>query len=84
MRSAPSPLTLLVPGMTCRHCVRTVTAALRDLPGVAFVVADLATTTVELHGEPAVPEVLSALTGAGFAGTVVPAPGSAGDPATGG
>jgi hypothetical protein len=33
-------MTVLVPGMTCRHCVRKVTAALRDVAGVALVQAD--------------------------------------------
>ena len=66
-----STLTLLVPDMTCRHCVRKVTAALRDVPGVQLVLADLTTTTVVLHGDPTVAEVLAALDGARFPGTVV-------------
>ena len=65
-------VTLLVPEMTCRHCVRTVTAALRDVPGVELVQADVRTTTVVLFGEPAVTDVLAALKAAGFKGTVVP------------
>ena len=65
-------MTLLVPGMTCRRCVRKVTAALRDVAGVALVQADVRTTTVVLHGDAAVVEVLAALDGAGFTGTVVP------------
>ena len=67
-----STVALLVPGMTCRHCVRKVTAALRDVAGVALVQADVRTTTVVLHGDAAVAEVLSALDGAGFPGTVIP------------
>jgi len=67
-----SPLSLLVPGMTCRHCVRKVTAALRDVAGVALVQADVSTTTVVLHGNAPVAEVLAALDGAGFPGTVIP------------
>lgn len=66
-----STLTLLVPGMTCRHCVRKVTAVLRDVPGVQLVRADLTTTTVVLHGDPTVAEVLAALASARFPGTVV-------------
>lgn len=66
-----STLTLLVPGMTCRHCVRKVTAALRDVPGVQLVLADLTTTRVVLHGDPTVAEVLAALDSARFPGTVV-------------
>ncbi len=67
-------VTLLVPGMACRHCVRKVTAALRDVAGVALVQADVRTTTVVLHGDAAVEDVLAALDGAGFPGTVVPPP----------
>ena len=66
-----STLTLLVPGMTCRHCVRKVTAALRDVPGVQLVQADLTTSTVVLDGDPTVVDVLAALESAGFPGTVV-------------
>lgn len=66
-------LTLLVPGMTCRHCVRRVTAALRDVPGVMAVLADTATTTVVLHGTPDIDRVLAALDAAGFPGTALPA-----------
>ena len=65
-------VTLLVPGMNCRSCVRTVSAALRDVAGVALVQADVRTTTVVLHGDAAVVEVLAALDGVGFPGTVVP------------
>lgn len=75
-------VTLLVPGMTCRHCVRAVTAALRDVPGVQLVQADLTTSTVVLHGEPAVSDVLAALDRAGFPGTLMPAPPT--HPGTGG
>jgi copper chaperone CopZ len=67
-----STLSLLVPGKTSRHCVRKVTAALRDVAGVALVQADVSTTTVVLHGNAAVAEVLAALDGAGFPGTVIP------------
>ncbi len=76
-----STLSLLVPGMTCRHCVRKVTAVLRDVPGVHLVQADLTTTTVVLSGEPTVVEVLAALDAAGFPATVRPAPTSAATPA---
>jgi copper chaperone len=70
-----STVALLVPGMTCRHCLRKVTAALRDVAGVALVQADVRTTTVVLHGDAAAADVLAALDGAGFRGTVIP-PGS--------
>lgn len=67
-----STVALLVPGMTCALCVRKVTAALRDVAGVALVQADVRTTTVVLHGDTAVAGVLAALDGAGFPGTVIP------------
>ena len=76
-----STLTLRVPGMTCRHCVRKVTAALRDVPGVHLVQADLTTATVVLHGEATVADVLPALDEAGFPATVLPAPPSPATPA---
>jgi len=44
-------IALRVPGMTCRRCVRIVTARLRDLPGVVMVAADAATAEVVVHGE---------------------------------
>ena len=77
MRTLP----LRVPGMTCRHCVRKVTAVLRDVPGVRLVQADLTTATVVLRGEPTVADVLAALDEAGFPSTVLPAPTRATTPA---
>jgi copper chaperone CopZ len=68
-----STLMLLVPGMTCRHSVRQVTAALRNVRGVQLVQADLTTTTVVLQGDLTVAEVLAALDSARFPGTVVQA-----------
>jgi len=56
-------LTLYVGGMGCRRCVREVTAALRDVPGVQTVVADATTSTVRLGGSMAVDDVLDALAG---------------------
>jgi len=76
-----STVALLVPGMTCRHCVRKVTAVLRDVPGVQLVQADLTTTTVMLSGEPTVADVLAALDKAGYPGAVLPPPTSAATPA---
>ena len=58
--------------MSCRHCVRKVTAALRDLPGVTLVQADLTTTTVVLHGDLELADVLAALSYAGFPAVTFP------------
>ena len=41
-----------VNGMTCDHCVRAVTAAVRTLPGVTDVSVDLAGGTLSVIGEP--------------------------------
>jgi copper chaperone CopZ len=76
-----STLTLRVPGMTCRHCVRKVTAVLRGVPGVRLVQADLTTATAVLRGEPTVADVPAALDEEGFPGTVLPAAPSAATPA---
>lgn len=73
-------LTLLVPGMTCRHCVRTVTAGLRDVPGVEAVQADASSATVVLHGSAAAGEVLAALVNVGFPGRLAPGSGPAEPP----
>ena len=37
---AMAVIALHVPGMTCRHRIRIVTARLRDMPGVIMVAAD--------------------------------------------
>jgi copper chaperone CopZ len=76
-----STLTLRVPGMTCRHCVRKVTAVLRDVPGVRLVQAYLTTATAVLRGEPTVADVPAALDEEGFPGTVLPAAPRAATPA---
>ena len=59
--------------MSCRHCVRKVTAALRDLPGVTLMQADLTTTTVVLHGDLEPADVQAALSYAGFPAVTVSA-----------
>lgn len=56
---------LFVSGMTCRHCVRQVTACLRDVPGVEVVEADVVSRQVRLRGPFALAEVLSALARSG-------------------
>ena len=54
---------LMVGGMRCRHCVREVTARLRDVPGVETVMADTKSSVVELVGTMTVDDVLGALRG---------------------
>jgi copper chaperone CopZ len=56
-------LNLFVGGMSCRRCVREVTARLRDVPGVETVSADPSDCMVQLSGSMQVADVLAAFTG---------------------
>lgn len=56
-------LTLTVDGMGCRHCVREVTACLRDVPGIETVTANMSTCTVKLTGSMSDEDVIAALVG---------------------
>lgn len=67
----PRTVVLLVGGMSCRHCVRQVTACLRDVPGVVVVEADMASCQVRLRGRFALTEVLSALAPSGHTADVL-------------
>ena len=67
-------LTLRVGGMTCRHCVRDVTARLRDVPGVTTVAADARLAHVVVRGTMAAADVLAAVAAAGFTVDVVGGP----------
>lgn len=54
---------LTVSGMSCRRCVREVTARLRDVAGVERVVADPVRSTVHLVGSMSRVDVLAAFEG---------------------
>jgi copper chaperone CopZ len=54
---------LTVSGMSCRRCVREVTARLRDVAGVERVVADPLRSTVHLVGSMTRSDVLAAFEG---------------------
>ena len=54
---------LTVSGMSCRRCVREVTARLRDVAGVERVVADPLRSTVHLVGSMTRADVLAAFEG---------------------
>jgi copper chaperone CopZ len=54
-------ITLMIGGMTCRHCVRDVTSRLRDVAGVDTMTADAGTSVVRLSGTMTVDDVLGAL-----------------------
>lgn len=66
-----SALRLRVPAMTCRRCVRTVTARLRDVPGVATIEASASERTVAVAGTMSAREVLSALDECGYPGRLL-------------
>ena len=56
-------LNLFVGGMSCRRCVREVTARLRDVPGVETVSANPGDCVVRLSGSMQLADVLAAFTG---------------------
>lgn len=56
-------LSLFVGGMSCRRCVREVTARLRDVPGVETVSANPGDCVVRLSGSMRPEDVLAAFTG---------------------
>jgi copper chaperone len=66
MLTTMSTFRFVVPAMTCRHCVRTVTAALRDIRGVERIQADARTATVEVTGTLAEADVRTALDECGY------------------
>jgi copper chaperone CopZ len=76
-------LNMLVAGMSCRRCVREVTARLRDVPGVETVSANPRDCTVRLSGSMQVADVLAAFAGTTYrlqiAGTRGGTPGSTTD-----
>jgi copper chaperone CopZ len=72
-----------VPAMTCRHCVRAISAQVRDVRGVVALEADTTTRSIRVQG-PADPDaVRSAIAAAGYEALVV-SPSSLGPQSTGG
>ncbi len=69
-----SDLELIITGMSCRHCVRDVTARLRDVPGVRTVAADARTSRVRLGGTMTTAAVRAALIGTTYTVRLVSAP----------
>jgi copper chaperone CopZ len=61
-------LTFAATGMSCQHCVQTVTAAVVQVPGVAGVTVDLEAGTVTVDTlQPVDPQaVADAITAAGY------------------
>jgi len=56
-------LNLFVGGMSCRRCVREVTALVRDVPGVETVSANAGDCMVRLWGSMQAADVLAAFAG---------------------
>ena len=56
-------LNLFVGGMSCRRCVREVTARLRDVPGVETVTANPGDCVVRMSGSMQLSDVLAAFAG---------------------
>ena len=57
---------LSVGGMSCRRCVREVTALVRDVPGVETVSANAGDCTVRLTGSMQPADVLAAFAGTNY------------------
>jgi copper chaperone len=60
-----STLDFTVSGMTCQHCVASVTEEVTDLPGVTEVDVDLATGRLHVVGEVSAEQVQAAVAEAG-------------------
>jgi copper ion binding protein len=57
---------LEVHGMSCAHCVSSITSAVSPLPGVTAVDVALATGTVRVDGTPDAEAVAAAIEDAGY------------------
>lgn len=57
---------LEVQGMSCGHCVASITSAVEPLPGVTGVEVDLKAGTVRVDGEPERAAVAAAIEDAGY------------------
>jgi len=59
-------LKLIVTGMTCGHCVKAVTRAVRAVPGAGEVAVDLDRGTVTVQGTPDAAAVRAAIAEEGY------------------
>jgi copper chaperone CopZ len=57
----------IVEGMTCEHCVRSVTEQLAEVAGVESLHVDLASGRLVVHGDASADEVRQAVVEAGYA-----------------
>ncbi len=60
-----STLDFTVSGMTCQHCVASVTEEVNELPGVSGVDVDLATGRLQVVGDVTAEQVQAAVAEAG-------------------
>lgn len=58
--------TIRIKGMSCQHCVASVTKALEELPGVTDVRVDLQQATATFNGEAEEQKVKDAIAAIGF------------------
>jgi copper chaperone len=58
-------LDFTVTGMTCQHCVASVTEEVTELPGVTDVDVDLSTGRLHVSGDVTAEQVQAAVAGAG-------------------
>ena len=58
--------TLTVSGMTCQHCVASVTEEVSEVPGAQSVTVDLEAGTVTVEGEVVEAEIRKAVAEAGY------------------
>ena len=61
-----SEIRLKITGMTCEHCVRAVTKALKSVPGVTDAEVTLLPGQAIVHGEAALPELIAAVIDEGY------------------
>jgi copper chaperone len=61
-----SEIRLKITGMTCEHCVRAVTKALKAVPGVTDAEVTLQPGQAIVYGEAALPELIAAVTTEGY------------------
>ena len=64
-------ITFNITGMTCEHCVRAITSAVKEVPGVLDAKVSLETNSAEVSGEAIdTAKVLAAVAEEGYAATV--------------
>jgi copper chaperone len=56
-----------IPDMTCGHCVRTITQAVRSIDATAQVQADLATRSIRVTSDASAASLSAAIAAAGYA-----------------